>query len=514
MAVKKTPANNNTQPEIGYETYADFVFMALRQAESSIRRQIVQDPRMSNTLMKEINNSAMLYTTAQIADMIKHPYNHEQELRDLSQYFQYAISPYNRTLDHFTKILLYYYDMRPLSPPPINTSQITSYLNGKERCYNWLRKLRLREQFEDVTKTVMTDGAKFVFVRESSDYVALQAMPIYYCKITGRTDLGYTYSFDMSFFDKYGDKYLSVYAPEFTSWYADVQKLRKANPNEYNTWVPMPPEKAFVFKFDDTNAAVIPPLTGVFEDAVQIVEYKNIMKARAILDVFAIVFQKIPLDKDGKKPIMGPKDAAGIAAAVEQALPAGAHTVASPFEPELITFSKPSGEKSIIPDGVLQYWQEVGVSGQQYGGGDKGAVAQKYSNIADYGYVRQLYAQYERFTNFCLSQRSKAHKFGIRLYGNLYTNLEDIKTEKELVAQGFPVNKLAGMDGYDPWDLEYLVADETITGIKQKMIPPVSMYQPQSSTDSAGRPSKPLEQLENPSSEGMREEAGSGAEAL
>ena len=168
MTTKKTPANNQSN-EIGYETYAEFVSMALRSAENSIRRTIARDPLVSNTLMKEINNSAALYTTEQITKMIKNPYNYERELRDLSQYFEYAIAPYNRTLDHFTKILLYYYDMRPFSPPPTDESKIQSYLNGKERCYDWLRKLRPREQLEDVTKTVMSNGAKFVFVRESID---------------------------------------------------------------------------------------------------------------------------------------------------------------------------------------------------------------------------------------------------------------------------------------------------------------------------------------------------------
>jgi len=499
--------------EVAWNNYAETVAYAIQQAQGVLSKRIMRDPIISNEMMKGINNSATAYSVDEIAIMMKSPYRNEQKLMDISRYLEYAIMPYNRTLDHFTKILLYNYDMRPLTRPPSEQDQIKSYVRAKERCFDYLKKLNPKGQFQDVTKSVMLDGVKFIYVRESKDYIALQEMPIDYCKITGRTDLGFTYSFDMSFFDRYGKKYLSMYAPEFADWYDEVMKLRKEDPGKsFDTWYPMPPESAFVFKFDDTNAATIPPLAGVFGDAIQIVEYKNIMKARAILDVFAILYQKIPLDKEDH-PIMGPDKAAAIASAIEAALPAGAHTVASPFEPEMFQLSKPSGDKSIIPSGVDEYWRESGVGGEQYGEQSGNAIALKYSNISDYGYVRQLYIQFERFINFFLSRISRTHKFYVQFYGNLYTNQDDIKTEKELVAQGFPAQKLSGMDGYNPWDLEYMSADEAITGIKSKMIPPSSMWQQTQSGDT-GRPSQPIDDLGDSGVDMRGGGAGSGGEAL
>jgi len=510
MQKKQSPEKKVEQKlEWASEHYADFIASAFAQAEQIIRRNLNRDPHLSNQLMKEIGTVPNVQSVDDIIKMIKKPYMYERELRQLSRYLEYAVMAYNRIVDHFTKILLYNHELQPLTPPPAKSEQIQTYLNGRTRCIDWLRKFRAREKFEGVTKSIIEDGAKFIYVRQSGEYIDLQEMPIDYCKITGRTNLGFTYSFDMSFFDRWGN--VALYAPEFAEWYKEVMDLRKKGV-VVDTWYPMPPDKAFVFTFDDAEPFALPPLVGVFGDAVQINEYKNILKARAILDVFAILYQEIPLDKEGKTPVISAKDATRITAAIEQALPAGAHTVASPNKPSLFTFSKSSGDKTIIPSGEEEFYRTSGVSGQQYGGGDKGAVAQKYSNISDYGYVRQLYYQYERFINYMLSKVSAQYRFGVFFHGNMYTNQDDIKSYMTAVDKGAPVSRLFAMYGYDPGQAENCLMDEQIVGIKQIMIPPSNTNQPIGTQD-AGRPSKSLENL-TPTGEAMREEAGSGAEAL
>lgn len=508
MPRKKSPAKVVEEKlEWVAGNFSEFVYSTYQQVEDILIRNIKRDPTLSNALLKEIRSKPIVKSVDEVIEMIRRPYLYEKELSGLSQYLASAVMPYNRILDHFTKILLYNHELQPLTPPPTDTDGITTYLNGRNRCLEWLRKFGAREQFENVTKIVLLDGVKYVYVRQNNDHIELQELPMEFCKITGRTNLGFTFAFDMSFFDRWGN--IQRYAPEFAEWYDELVQLRKDKSLQVSPWYPMPPDKAFVFKFDDTDATIIPPLAGVFSDAIQINEYKNIMKARAILDVFAILYQKVPLNKDGK-PVLSAKEATQIAAAIEQSLPAGAHTVASPNEPELIKFSQSAGEKDVIPSGEERFWASSGVSGQQYGGGDKGAVAQKYSNISDYGYVRHLYYQYERFINFMLSKVSAKYRFGVFFHGNLYTNQDDIKNYMSVVAIGAPVLRLFAMCGYDPGQAENCLKDEELIGIKRIMVPPSNMNQP---TSEPGRPSESLEGL-TPTGEAMREQAGSGSEAM
>lgn len=448
------------------------------------------NPLYANDVLKDVNQNPTRPQTAELRKWLDNPTEHEEQLKRASQFLEGAVTQYFRSIGHFATLLSYNYDLIPLHRVPDTRNKKKQYVEGKARANEWLRKFRPKEQFNRVMWGVMAEGGKYYYLRESEDYVDLQEMPENYCWITDQTSIGWAYQFDMTFFYRYPDAF-TLYAPEFEYWYQEIAREVTEAPNR-SIYLPMPPEKAVVFKFEDDNAVMRPPLSGTFKDALEIQDYKDLLRTKLELDTWQIVMQEIPKDSDGK-PTIDPQLAGVFVALVQAQLPNGVKTAATPLKPEAISFNQAQTQNNITGTGEENYWSSVGIAGNQFGKSDATGTALKYSNLTDYNFVKHMYKQFERFINFQLARITGDYKFAVHFHGCSIFEEEEIDRAIKLAQSGGFKQRMFTSMGYEPWQIENALYDEIDSGINDLLVPIQTSFT--MSGKDVGRDKKPEGQL-------------------
>jgi hypothetical protein len=450
--------NDNIQSQIPPEKFVEVFSRTVYDTLKIISEHPFYTPFYANSLMKDINIKPYKPTTTDLQKWLEQPQEYEDEINRLSQYLEGVVMQYERTIYHFVSNLDFNYYIYPISTVPNpKDAEFKTYKNSKKKALDWLRKFRPKEQLFNASLGVMREGGKFYYVRESDDFIDLQEMPPEWSTIDGRTSLGYTFSFNMAFFLR-APSSLQSYAPEFQEWFNDFYKEWKVK-KDIIYFKQMPPEKSAVFLFDDTRAARLSPMRSLFKDALDVVEYKSLLKTKAMLDTWKLIYMEIPKDKDGK-PIMDYKLAAQWVAQAQASLPYGAVAFSSPMEAQEL---KVSDNQFINILGNLtnqKYWENAGVSPLTYGGSDgKSVAAIKSSNITDMQFVNHIYKQYEKFINFQLSQKTGAYKMGVKIFGDAFSRQELVDRYKNSATLGVCKKEYLASLSKEPWEYELQMND-------------------------------------------------------
>jgi hypothetical protein len=255
--------------------------------------------------------------------------------------------------------------------------------------------------------------------------------------------------------------------------------------------------KFYAFTFDPLQAIVLPPFKAVLSDALEVVDFKAILKQKAIIDTITVLVQQIPLDKDGNKPIMIRQEAELFVRAAQSILPKGAVTFTTPMETTKIDFKDSQNFNELISLGEHGLAQSVGINGNVTGtDSSDSTTAMKASLENDYAFVEHLYRQYENFINIRFYNESKKWPFRIKFFGNRYT---DDATEKSYLAKvttaNFPIVKLLAYD-YDSNEIDGIVEQEDILDYKNKLKPLIAGFNMKSGgAPSSGRPQKDVSEL-------------------
>jgi len=459
----------------------DLLNLQIQQFASSLKQQINQMnnvnraiPQVGQDFTQSLNISPRAPTQKELVDWLKNPSRFGKQLRDASQYLENCIMQYQRSIKHMASIMTFKYDMRPLSKMPKDTSAKATYMQSMDTCHSILQKLNIKYQFEKINWEIMEVGAKFVYIRQTDNFVTLQDMPIDFCYITGKWDLGFTYAIDLTYFDKIANA--RFLAPDFYDYYEVFCKMRQLGLSGselgFYQYYPVPVEKGFVFTFDPIHAQATPPLKGTFKDALEILSYKDLLKQKTTLDTWKLISQKIPYSEKDHKFIVEMSQATGIVDMLQQLMPSGVRTFATPFDTNEVNFNQSQSTNNIVGLGEDLYWKSIGISGNLYGDKNSSAMGILLSLDADFSFVSHLYSQYENFTNWVLMQNSRTYSWQVKFYGNKYTEDQDLKTYSALVSSNnMPVSKLFGLAGYEPFEVMPLLELEEELGIKSLMSP-------------------------------------------
>lgn len=490
---KKDTQNNSVNneqlqmpPEKFVEAFSKTIFNTLKM----INDNTFYTPFYSNSLMKDINVNPYKPTQKEVENWITQPQNYEQELTRLSQYLEGVVMQYERAVYHFASNLDYNYYIYPITPvpnPKKNPEEFKTYKNSKKKALDWLRKFRPKEQLFNAILGTVREGGKFYYIRESDGFIDLQEMPSEWCTIDGRTSLGYTYSFNMAFFLR-SPQSLQSFAPEFQEWFKDFYKEWQVNKNIVY-YKKMPPEKSLVVLFDDTRATVLSPLRSLYKDALDVVEYKQLLKTKTLLDTYKLIYMQVPLDKDNK-PAMDYKLAAQWIAQAQSSMPYGSVAFGSPL---LASELKVSDTQFIGTLGNIanqKFWDNSGISSLTYGSTDgKSVAAIKSSNLTDMSFINHIYKVFEKNINFQINQNSgKTYNFGVRLFGDSFGRQDYIKNYKESATLGVCKKEYLASLGKLPEEYEYQMDDmELYEWDTQKFIPFMSAYN-SNQNNNGGRP--------------------------
>ena len=449
------------------------------------------NPMTAQAYLQSVNINPRVPTQTELTTWVSNPSVYATQLRETQQYLENAIMQHKRATDHFAKILTFKNDLRAIDTPK-SSEEIKQWKNGYSLCLEYLKKFNIPYHTNNIMKKVVSEGVFFGYIQENQHFVSIVEMPSDWCYITGRFDWGFTYAVDLSFFDRMIN--IENMIPELYEYYKRFVELRKAGlrgeklaPYQY---YPIPVEKSVCITFDPLRPEKIPPLTPVFADASYISEYKRLLKTRTALDTYKVIAQIIPLDKDNK-PSVDAITAGKIVQAVQQILPPGIKTFSSPFSVQDVSFANASNPNNIVGIGEAGYFRSAGINGSLMDITEKTGVAQKYSIINDYNFIRHLYSQFENLINIQLWLKSRTWRFRSCFYGNAYTDDDDAAAYSNLVKTcNLPVGKLFGYAGFQPYEVDSVLIQEDILGWKDKLKPIISGFQQSGADEDGGRPTK------------------------
>ena len=217
-------------------------------------------------------------------------------LRKVSRYFYYHSGVYKRLLHHMANMLTYDYLVVPSKQTyrKIKTDKFETYF---DKSINFADDLYIKDTFSKISELVFLNGAFFGYYRELGDTKAIQELPIDYCRTRAKVDGVYQVQFDVRYFDLFRDVYerkiiFNQFPDEFLESYIDYKDGKKEGKEPW--FIDLNPEFAMCYQFDDYG---IPFFIGVFEDLVELVDYKLLEKAKTKMDLKKLVVQKLPMDE-------------------------------------------------------------------------------------------------------------------------------------------------------------------------------------------------------------------------
>jgi hypothetical protein len=449
------------------------------------------NPIYANSAMKRFNTYSNKPSMRDLISWLDNPRYFEQQLRGLSDWLTFSCEFYTRTIYYAANILNFDYELIPINPPASNAtaSEIDLYKRQKYLNNDWLRKFRVKEQCSNIMLDVIKSGGKFYYLRHSDTSDYLQNMPDDYLYINGRVDtVGYTYSMNMSFFYQFPESVFG-FAPEFADWYKNFLTPEGKFDNTSNPYKRMPIDRSVVFKFDDTRPENIPPFAGIFKNALEIEDYQDLLKLKAQLQTFQMLYLEIPKDKDGK-PTITANESINYVAVAQTQVPTGTGIVSSPMHLEQIDFDNSQNFNNIIGLGASNFYQSSGLCPAIFGDSTKSAVGIINSIQTDYLMFEHMYNQFERFINYQLTKISGKYDFAIKfLRRSNYTLSDDITNAFKLLDHGGAIGRTLSALGAEPWQHENTLLDNVLCGYTDLLRVPQTAYtQSSSSSDSGGRP--------------------------
>ena len=238
------------------------------------------------------------------------------------------------------------------------------------------------------------------------------------------------------------------------------------------------------------------PLRALFKDALDVVEYKQLLKTKAMLDTWKLIYLEIPKDKDGK-PTLDFKLAAQWVAQAQASLPYGAVAFSSPMEASELKVSDTQFLNVLGNMTNQKFWENSGISPLAYGSSEgKQAGAIKASNIADMSFIQHLYRQYEKFINFQLAQTKGIYQFGIRIFGDAFSRQETSDRYNKAATLGLAKKEYRASLGELPEEYELQMDDQTMYLWDTKALIPLNTSYTQSANQ-GGRPQLSEDQLSN-----------------
>lgn len=468
------------------------------QNQPSMQQQMLQfmkqvtnnlDYKLLNQILKEQDVINKKYKKEDVAKWLDNPSNNEASLRKVHLYLLGQSMFYRRIIDYFASILTFDYVLIPMCKNPKDLES-TAFQKSYYNTLDFLEKFNIKDQFIRMMKQITGEDVGFYFLREEKDTITMQKMPTDYCKIVDFNNIGYVYAMDMSYFDKNGVN-IENYANEVKQAYKLYKNKGDKLQRLENTTAPL-------FKFNENTAIVTPPFISLYYDIFDLMDFKELIKNKALLDNWKILFQRIPMKNDKDASINNfliDLDTAGqFHNAIKQNLPQkGVSVVTSPMEVSSVITDKNQSQNSLLEYAETSFYNSVGVSNLLFNSSNSGTIGLSYSVKTDEMFVINLYRQFERWINYQINSRTgKKFTFKVMFPDITYFNRQEKTDSYFKMAQfGFPKSLVACSMGLTPFEFKGLTDFENAMNLVDTLIPLQSSHTGNNASDDVGgRPQK------------------------
>lgn len=459
----------------------------LNQHYASIRKM---NTKILNKSLNTVPSALSKFDAKQVANFLQNPQKFEKQLRQLSNYLYNVSSQYRQIIRHFATLPTYDYTLNIVEmPAKVNVDKITK---SYQKTAQYVDKLNLTHEMSKVLKVAFKEDVYYGYEHESKDSYFIQQMDADYCQISSIEDGVLNYAFDFTYFDVYPDQ-LALYPEEFKVKY-ELYKLNKQN----NRWLELDSNKTMCIKVnEDILAYALPPFNTVFESIFDLDEYKKIKKAKAKMDNFLLLTQKIPMD-DKSQDVdvfkISLETAMMFHSQLSESLGEGIGLATSPMEIEAIKLEKSKSDNDSVSEAVREVYTDSGLSQYLFNSDKNTSAGITKSIITDEQFLFSVLNQIERWVNRKLKKQPGTLKFYIKFLETTNFSREEVFNRYLKAAQsGAPVKmEMVAALGLTPLEaLNKTIIENEVFKLHEMFIPLQSSHTQSGNKDSeGGRPTK------------------------
>ena len=451
---------------------------------------------LSQTMFQDINISPKVASSDELERWLMNPSKYDESLRNLSQYLNYSVGQYNSLLWVANTSKAFNYVLLPNENDIGEVVKTKDYKENYKRACDVLRKLNIKSQLSKVDLQVLFDGVAFYYINNTTEEITLYQLPSEYCYIVAPWSYGYRFAFDLTYFNDYVS-IGGIAFPELKEAYEKLVEARKAGLDGDKLasiqYYVFEPDKGWCFTFDPIHPDKVPPFASSMLSALDILSYRQLIKDRAVFELYKVLALKIPLQKDNQKMALTYEEAAAIRNVIQAQLPENVTCYASPFDSEAIDTNQIDNMDDLVDLGTNSFANSSGLNESLLGGGDmKQATALQFCyNVFFQKISKNMYRQYENFINWLL-RKECGNKFQVQMFGSTARPQDDINMYSNIVkSNNCGIQFLFAAMGLEPFNtLSMLQLDEEL-GYKDLMIPIQSMFQISGNNQGSGEPGRP-----------------------
>lgn len=464
----------------------DLAFAERQQKEFAASMKTIVDEKPKTSGYNPFSGSFIGSSTLSLAGLntkdvskwLEYPIKHEKQLRKLSNMLYHVSGEYRGLVNYYVKMARFYYhfefngDKDDYAP---NKLKEQLKLLSSE-----FSKMNIAHEKTKIFSTVMKEDVYYGYeVSDKHSFFFLKLDPDF-CRLSGQSDGMWVFDFDFSYFDS-RKELLSGFPPEFSTKYNLYTNNKQAN-----RWQQLNFNKTVVYKFNEVERQIVPPLAAAFDGITDINEYKGLKKVGAKIDNYLILHQKVPMFADNDKNrkqnnfMIDSGTMKMFHTMLDEALPDEIGTVISPMDIEAIRVDKSREPSDKVAEATRDVYNSVGVN-QYLFNPDKNSTAGLSKSISkDETLVIDFYQQVERWMNRKIKlNHPKWKHWNVRLLGTTYQSEKEYADYLiQLGTLGFPVTgAIAAMVGQDLSSVESMsYLENEVLGLREIMIPFASSH--------------------------------------
>jgi hypothetical protein len=460
-----------------------------RALSGGIYGQTYLTPDLISGRMKDITLNPMAATEANLATAMADPKANEAQLQKYSQSFELTSMVYKRLISYLANMLSF--DVTYTSNAEINDYTTPKYKKDLAIVEKFLDSFDYRKELRIAVREMLRNDAFFASFYKLENNWILQELPSEYCKITGRWEGGFLFSFNMYWFLQPGVD-VNMYPPFFQKKLKDWDKLGKSKyipsmspelrgGSSWVYWVDVPVDIGVCFKYTPELATRLPYFMPLFNDLVLQALMRNLQKNMNMAAASKIIVGEVPmLNKDIKATV---KDSIAISPAllgkfmalVKSSLSESIKMASAPlqdmkgidFKGDNELYSKYQ-RTALASSGVntnLIFSDEI----------KPNAVETQLSLNVDEQMMTALYSQFEAFMNYHINKQTKTFRFNLHFEGTDFFLDREARMKKamELFDKGIVLpQKIASAMGMKPAELRRHMEEAKATGFMDMLTPP------------------------------------------
>lgn len=470
----------------------------------AISKMPIRDPNLPQT-----DTVFPMYSKRDIGRFLAHPERFEKQLRKAIQYI-YASSPhFRRLIQYFSTLSDMSYIVEPYKIDPKNTNAKTLGINYR-RTLKALAAMNIKSQFAKIITICLKEDVFYGTLWVTDNHITLQRLPSDYCTISSVEENVPNVSFDFRYFSRHPEMLMN-YPEEFRIKYTEYRKALSGVDAKKRVritpWIELDSPTSFAVKYNsDILTYAIPPFAGILREVYDIEEYKRLKLSRAAIENYAMLWMKLPMDKDGNW-LIDYKKAKDFWSNLDAVLPDEIGSVLTPMDIEKIGFEKNnnSGDDDTITGAEQNLFTAAGVSSLLFNNTKASANALNLSIKADQGITYTIVKGIEDAINRYIQHQKYGKNFRVNFLDcSPYNRKEYGDACLKAASYGLPmISMYAASQGLDQEELDAMSFLETdVLQLQDTFKPLVSSSQMSSSdldseaaTDEGGAPTKGIGEI-------------------